>query len=234
MEADKRLKYSITSSQIEIQADSAVPSDAGVYHCNLRNDFGQERVSIKVIVTNKPAQPQGPLEVSDIKADGCTLSWKPPKDDGGSPITNYIVEKFDTKLNQWQKVSSYSRVPFYEVIGLEEGRPYKFRVSAENALGESIPLETEALITPKNPHGLPDAPTGMNIAGQTSETVTLEWNPPSNDGGSKILGYNLEVQEPGSDDWFPFNESLIKGNSFTGNFKAIFWTRTFKECEFSE
>ena len=74
-------------------------------------------------------------------------------EDGGSPITNYVIEKFDTKNNEWQKVSSYSKVPHCEVIGLEEGRPYKFRVSAENELGQSIPLETESTVVPKNPFG---------------------------------------------------------------------------------
>lgn len=37
----------------------------------------------------------GPLDVSDITPETCTLTWKPPFDDGGSPITNYIVEKMD-------------------------------------------------------------------------------------------------------------------------------------------
>lgn len=35
----------------------------------------------------------GPLEVSEIKADGCTLTWRKPETDGGSPITGYTVER---------------------------------------------------------------------------------------------------------------------------------------------
>jgi hypothetical protein len=45
--------------------------------------------------TDKPSQPQGPLEIGDITPETCSLSWKPPLDDGGSPITNYVVEKLD-------------------------------------------------------------------------------------------------------------------------------------------
>jgi Fibronectin type III domain. len=33
--------------------------------------------------------------VSDITPETCSLSWRPPLDDGGSPITNYVVEKLD-------------------------------------------------------------------------------------------------------------------------------------------
>jgi titin len=40
-----------------------------------------------------PAKPLGPLEVCNLDAESCTLVWKPPIDDGGNDITNYIVEK---------------------------------------------------------------------------------------------------------------------------------------------
>jgi len=47
------------------------------------------------LIADKPTPPVGPLEVSDVTPETCSLSWKPPLDDGGSPITNYIVEKMD-------------------------------------------------------------------------------------------------------------------------------------------
>lgn len=40
-----------------------------------------------------PGAPTGPLEAIDVKADEITLQWKPPEDDGGEPVTNYILEK---------------------------------------------------------------------------------------------------------------------------------------------
>lgn len=33
------------------------------------------------------------MEAESITADEITLSWKPPPDDGGEPVTNYILEK---------------------------------------------------------------------------------------------------------------------------------------------
>lgn len=75
------------------------------------------------------------------------------KEDGGSPVTNYLIEKLDPQTNEWQKVSAYCRTPQYEVIGLDEGKSYKFRVFALNAEGKSVPLETDMNVIPKNPYG---------------------------------------------------------------------------------
>jgi len=47
--------------------------------------------------TDKPGKPEGPLKISDIHKEGCSLKWNPPEDDGGSPIEHYAVEKMDTE-----------------------------------------------------------------------------------------------------------------------------------------
>jgi hypothetical protein len=65
---------------------------------------------------------------------------------------------------------------------------------------------------------LPDIPSGLRVVNQTFESATAEWTPPADDGGSKVTGYTLEMQEPGSDDWFPVNDVPIKGTSFTSKF----------------
>ena len=106
-------------------------------------------------------------------------------------------------------------MPFYEVIGLDEGKPYKFRVSAENEQGVSVPLETESTIVPKTPYVKSNAPSNVKVLSQTSETVTLAWDPPTNNGGAKISGYNVEVQDNETEEWLPINDMLVRGNTFT-------------------
>ena len=130
-------------------------------------------------------------------------------------MTNYIIEKMDVKKNEWQRVNSYCRVPFYEVIGLDQDHQYKFRILAENAQGQSVPLESEQPIVAKNPYEKPGAPAGLQVVAQTPDEVTLEWQPPADNGGAKIAGYCVEIKDADSDEWFPVNDTLLRGNSFT-------------------
>lgn len=84
------------------------------------------------------------------------LKWIPPVDDGGSPITGYIVEVKD-KSGTWEKALT---VPADKTVAtvpnLMEGEPYVFQVRAVNATGPGEPSNpTNTIVTkPRNmaPH----------------------------------------------------------------------------------
>jgi len=70
------------------------------------------------------------------------LRWNPPRDDGGSPITGYIVERFEKRGGgDWAPVKSLGicRLTSANVTGLAQGETYQFRVRAVNAAGEGPP-----------------------------------------------------------------------------------------------
>jgi len=52
--------------------------DAGVYKLILKNSEGSSQVQFHVNVLAPPTKPEGPLEATNITAEGCTLDWKPP------------------------------------------------------------------------------------------------------------------------------------------------------------
>lgn len=118
----------------------------------LRNRYGQDTCRLNVNVLDRPGPPQGPLEPTDIEADAITLNWRPPKDNGGDEITNYVVEKKEPG-GDWQKVSSAVHGTTFRVRNLREGVPYEFRVMAENQYGISDPLNTTEPVVAKNPFG---------------------------------------------------------------------------------
>lgn len=83
-----------------------------------------------------------------------TLSWKPPTEDGGSPLTGYILERRESTRTTWTKLDRIGPDTLsYKALNLIEGNEYFFRVSAENKHGVSSPLETDSAVKPKSPYG---------------------------------------------------------------------------------
>ena len=94
-------------------------ADTGTYNIQLTNSEGSDQASCKVLVVDRPSPPQKPIDAYDITPETCTLSWRPPADDGGANITNYVVEKFD--------VESHPRC-LYDSLSISdpfESRPHK-------------------------------------------------------------------------------------------------------------
>lgn len=83
----------------------------------------------------------------NITKINCDLKWTEPDSDGGSPITNYVVEKRDVRRRNWQSVDTTVKDTKYTVTPLNEGSLYVFRVAAENAagIGEFCELEDSVL-----------------------------------------------------------------------------------------
>jgi len=104
---------------------------------------------------DKPSSPQGPLEAVETTPTAIKLQWKPPKDDGGSKIEKYVLEKRPKGSNKWSKCPGHIDPDETEATAknLDEGQEYDFRVVAVNKEGESEPLVTTAPIKAKYPFG---------------------------------------------------------------------------------
>jgi predicted phage tail protein len=102
-----------------------------------------------------PSIPVGPLEFSDVQRESVMLTWKPSESDGGSPITNYFIEKRDVKKpGSWINAGKVSKTTSeFRADKLMEGTSYYFRVLAENKVGRSATLETDQPVTAKSPFG---------------------------------------------------------------------------------
>ena len=82
----------------------------------------------------KPGTPEVLLE-----DDSAHLSWSAPRDDGRSPVFDYIIEYKQAGDMRWKSVNSGSKATNYTVSGLQPDREYEFRVSAENKAGVGSP-----------------------------------------------------------------------------------------------
>ena len=90
-------------------------------------------------VPGKPGQP----EVTNVTEETADLTWSAPTSNGGSPITNYIVEMKKKSEPKWKVVNADAKLvdTSYTVKGLQKGAEYEFRITAENKVGPGQPSE---------------------------------------------------------------------------------------------
>uniref|UniRef100_A0A8C6L9U7 Fibronectin type-III domain-containing protein n=1 Tax=Nothobranchius furzeri TaxID=105023 RepID=A0A8C6L9U7_NOTFU len=181
----------------QLSIDICDKFDAGKYILKLENSAGSKSAFVSVKVLDTPGAPLN-LQVKDIKRESVTLTWEPPVIDGGSRIKNYLVEKRESTRNVYSNVDSKCTKTSYRITGLTEGTIYYFRVLAENEFGVGQAVETEESVKTSEP----PLPVGkVNLTEVTKTTVSLSWEKPVHDGGSRIIGYYIEMQPAGSEEW---------------------------------
>lgn len=84
-----------------------------------------------------------------------TLTWEQPENNGGSPVTGYMVERKPVDSTRWTKINKKPVIDtLYTVTDLIEGTKYEFRVSAENDAGIGKPSLSTAPILAKDQFGM--------------------------------------------------------------------------------
>ena len=93
------------------------------------------------------------------------LRWKASESDGGSKITEYVVERREVGKKSWKKVGSSSpKNTYLEIRGLKKNCSFNFRISAKNNIGLSQPLVLDETVKGKAEvktaaRGLPGSPS---------------------------------------------------------------------------
>jgi subtilisin family serine protease len=140
-----------------------------------------------------PAAPTG-LEAGTVPhgSGQVRLAWIAPIDNGGSDITDYVVER-SVDGTSWTMVDdAVSTETTVTVSGLTNGTAYSFRVAAVNGVGAGL-SSNPAVAVPQGPAA---APTGVTAevapaGGVSAGEVRLAWTAPSDTGGSAITGYEI-------------------------------------------
>ncbi|MCY4504654.1 MAG: fibronectin type III domain-containing protein, partial [Hyphomicrobiales bacterium] len=156
--------------------------------------------------------PAAPARLTLVSRDmGLEVRWDAP-DDGGSPITHYVV--------QWKRTSdrTYTSLPNIaasarsaQIMSLVNLQTYQVQVravSGSGASGWSDAAGAPGMAT------APDAPTDVRIVpiGRFLEVI---WNAPANTGGlqggspASITGYQVRWSRAGTNDWRPANSSTV-------------------------
>jgi hypothetical protein len=145
----------------------------------------------------QPAPPDAPTNVSATAGNqSATVSWTAPGNNGGSPITGYRINAYPSGATQpSQQLPAGASATSATVTGLTNGTSYTFTVTATNSVGTSQESVASAPVTPAPT--VPGAPTGVSATGG-NQTATVFWAAPSNNGGSAITGYTVNVYPSGA------------------------------------
>lgn len=105
----------------------------------------------KIIIPGVPGQPNPPI-ISEIFKTSCVVTWTPPEENGGCPITGYVLER---RVVGAKRYITLTKEPLNalttEIKDLEEGMEYEFRVSAVNKIGTGEPSLPSKPFTAKDP-----------------------------------------------------------------------------------
>ena len=203
------------------KASKLTENNSYLFRVYAENDIGRsDPATLTEPVTAKlPFDPPGPprnLQAKEVRKNSAILKWEPPEFDGGVPITGYTIEK--KRGINWIKIN---KKPVHEcqlkMSDLTEGEKYEVRVLAENEAGVSKPC-TPIEFVAEDPFKKPSPPGQPEVQEITADSAQLSWAPPTNDGGSPVTGYYVEMKKVGDSKWSPLNKDLpVAEEQFTVN-----------------
>ncbi|XP_031419296.1 immunoglobulin superfamily member 22-like [Clupea harengus] len=140
---DERTTVERGADHTTLTLSHCVREDSGAIVVKLKSDCGMAVANLHLNVVDHPKPPQK-VEILENSAKCITMKWKAPRDNGGSPVAGFLIERRPAGKMSWSKVGEVdSRTTTFCSNKVEEGKAYQYRIRALNTQGMSEPLETE-------------------------------------------------------------------------------------------
>ena len=116
-----------------------------------------------------------------------TVTWQPPADDGGEPLTGYLVQwkSGDEEFSDTERRATVTTLR-HQITGLDNGTTYTVRVRAVSLAGTGSPASESG-----TPFTVPGAPASLAMRPGLSNLLA-SWDEPDDDGHSTITGYVVQ------------------------------------------
>lgn len=132
-----------------------------------------------------PAQIADAQSIRDIDNDLLTIFWTEPNNNG-LDITSYNI-KYGTSPTSLDN-SVTTTIPSGDISGVLDYAAYYFTVQAINSMGAG---QTSTIYISGPDMQLPQPPTNLS-AEWGYNNHTINWDPPSDDGGTDVLHYSIQ------------------------------------------
>ena len=197
----------VTSSRSATVTD-LVSGSSYIFRVSARNSAGTGDPSVVSAVV-RPGVPTAPCCITEvlIGPQYVALRWGAPASDGGSTVTNYVVEYTIDDGVSWTTWSEPTGNGTNRTItGLTDGVPHKFRISARNAVATGPPSDVSDAYTPLTPTA-PGRPLNAVATANTGQ-VGLDWDTPATDGGAPITDYLIEYSSNAGSTWTTYVDTV--------------------------
>jgi len=155
------------------------------------------------------------LTATALTTGRIALSWTAPTDNGGSPVTDYQIQRSSNAGVSWSTiVDGFSSATTYTAAAMVLGSEYMFRVAAVSAVG---PSAWSAATPAVRALALAGIPTSARAAvGDLSATVS--WSAPLATGGTPVTDYTIQFSSNNGATWTTFtrNASTVRSVAVTG------------------
>lgn len=134
-----------------------------------------------------PEQVTGLIE-SDVTANAATISWNKPARNGGYEASEYMAKLVSGGVETTRLIAN---VLSERLTQLTQNTSYSVSVAAKNSVGygaysTSVSVNTAA--------GVPFNTTTFTVSPITYNSLKFDWTAPSNNGGSDLTGYIIDIE----------------------------------------
>uniref|UniRef100_A0A8C7D3R8 Myosin-binding protein C, fast-type n=1 Tax=Oncorhynchus kisutch TaxID=8019 RepID=A0A8C7D3R8_ONCKI len=210
-EAEGRVRVETRTTLSSFVIEGAERTDEGQYSIIVTNPAGEDRAELTVKIVDVPNPPEN-VRCMGVGEDTATITWDPPKFDGGAPIKGYLMERKKQGSSRWTKLNfEVFESTTYEAKKMIEGVFYEMRVFAVNGIGISQPSGNSKPFMPIAPTS---EPTRLTVEDVTDSTCALKWRPPERVGAGGVDGYIIEWCKEGEDNWVEANKEPVDKNTY--------------------
>ena len=166
------------------------------YRIRAVNGNGEGEWSASRSARTDAGGPDAPVLTLTVTGDNqIDLSWTVPANNGSS-IRGYWVERSVDGDEPWERLSSNTTTTSYSDDDLYRGMTRYYRVAAYNGTGTGPYSDAESATTTGDPATAPEPPTLLRFSAVGRNQVTIAWDPPDDDGGAPVSGYEYVVARP--------------------------------------
>jgi titin len=167
--------------------------------------FGKGKSLDTELVSTALTVPGAPtISTRGFNPDGSYyVTWRKPFDNGGSPITGYIVEK--SIAGVWTKLAEFG--PNDSTVNMARDLPgtaVGVRITALNSVGSSVPSPAA---TYQIPAVRASAPQQVAVVSAGVNLVSVSWQAPAALGGSPLTNYLVQLSRDGGKTWVSYYAS---------------------------